>query len=284
MYVIKHLPRKKAAGSDEVTYEMMAASPPEQLAILLAGINQVLSGGEIPSCWKGGLLRLLSKREPAYLIENMRPVTLQQTVYKLTASVVAFRLQRVAEKAGVLESTQHGFRTQRQTHQAILKVKYAMEEARKTKGKIYLTYLDWFGAFGSVPTQLMFEVLREMNMADEDVRLLRVMFDGAWQQVDTPFGRTAKIPVERGTAQGNPLSPILFLIFLNLCLRHLLDAGVGVVHAARTEKGDRVRQNHAAFADDVVLLATKPGDMNLLLDRVREFSAWSGMELCLLKC
>ena len=102
--------------------------------------------------------------------------------------------------------------------------------------------------------------------------------------MDTPFGKTAKVRLERGTPQGDPLSPLLFIIFLNLCLRHVLAAGVGVVHSATDKEGKRYRQNHADFADDIVLVAETPGDMNLLLEHVREFSAWSGMELCLLKC
>ncbi len=100
------------------------------------------------------------------------------------------------------------------------------------------------------------------------------------------FGKTARVGLEWGMLQGGLLSPHLcvFIPGLNLCLRHRLDSGVGVGHAARTETGEQVRQNHVVFSDDVVLAAETQGDMNLLLDRVREFSNWSGMELCLLKC
>ena len=95
-YFLRHLPRRKAAGVDEVNYEMLASAPPNQQAIILEGLNQLLAGRKLPADWKGGKIRLLSKREPAHLIENMRPVTLLQTTYKLLSAVVTFRLQRMA--------------------------------------------------------------------------------------------------------------------------------------------------------------------------------------------
>jgi hypothetical protein len=140
-------------------------------------------------------------------------------------------------------------------HQAVWKIKYAIKEARRKKGGIYLAYLDWFGVFCSVPIQQMFLVLERMGLAQPDVDLLRGMFADQWLQVDTPFGKTVRVSLEQGTQQGDPLSLLLFIIFLNLCLRHVLDAGVGVTHAAMDENRARFRQNHAAFAEDIVLAA-----------------------------
>ena len=39
-----------------------------------------------------------------------------------------------------------------------------------------------------------------------------------------------------------------------------------------------------AFADDLALLATDPGKLNRMLERVREFAEWAGMELCVPTC
>ncbi len=189
-------------------YEMLAEAPENQRAILLEGLNQLLAGRRIPDDWKGGTIRLLSKREPAHVMENMRPVTLLQTTYKLLSAVVAFRLQRLTEKCGILETTQHGFRTFRETHHAIGKVKYAIEEARRKQGCVYLAYLDWFGAFCSVPIQQLFLVLERMGLAQEDMDLLRGMYSEQWLQVETPILKTASDRLERCTPQADPLSPL----------------------------------------------------------------------------
>ncbi len=82
-FFLRRLPRRKAAGADEIYYEMLAEEPDNHRAILLEGLNQLLAGRQVPDDWKGGTIRLLSKREPAHMLENMRPVTLLQTTYKL---------------------------------------------------------------------------------------------------------------------------------------------------------------------------------------------------------
>ena len=120
--------------------------------------------------------------------------------------------------------------------------------------------------------------MEAMGMHKDDVQLIRNAHEGAWLVVRTPFGDTARIKVTRGTPQGDALSPSLFNFFLNLCLRHLNDTGVGYTHACG------VRRNNTTFADDICLLATSVEDMNRLLARVASFAEWAGMELCIPKC
>ena len=84
--------------------------------------------------------------------------------------------------------------------------------------------------------------------------------------------------VTRGTPQGDCLSPSIFNLFINLCLRHLRSLGVGFNH----ECG--ISRSHTAFADDIALLTNTQREMNILLQGVKDFSQWSGMDLCLVKC
>eukprot|EP00961_Rhodomonas_salina_P067724 909480-Rhodomonas_salina.1 len=114
-------------------------------------------------------------------------------------------------------------------------------------------------------------------MHPSDVNTIRNAQAGAWVRVRTPFGETAQIEVLRGTPQGYCLSPSLFVFFINLCLRHLSAAGQGFEHACG------IRRSHTAFADDVALTAGSLQHMQNLLDRINEFCAWSGMEMCVLK-
>jgi hypothetical protein len=69
-------------------------------------VNDLLNGGELTDDWKGGLVRLLAKREPASQLENLRPVTLLNTIYKLFSGIVNYRLQRAMETRGVIEEAQ----------------------------------------------------------------------------------------------------------------------------------------------------------------------------------
>eukprot|EP00961_Rhodomonas_salina_P258665 3495295-Rhodomonas_salina.1 len=141
------------------------------------------------------------------------------------------------EHLGLLEDSQGGFRPGLQMQTSILKLTYAIEEARRSKA-VTLEH-------GS-----------------------RCALRAARQHGCKLLGGPSK----------DSLSPSLFVFFLNLCLRHLGTAGVGVVHACG------VCRNAACFTDDLALMATSIRDMNKLLAKVSEFAAWAGMELCVHKC
>eukprot|EP00961_Rhodomonas_salina_P120155 1616879-Rhodomonas_salina.1 len=66
-----------------------------------------------------------------------------------------------------------------------------------------------------------------MGLHANDISLLRELDTDTWLRVSTDFGDTAKVPTNRGSLQGDTLSPSIFAYFINLCLRLLDKAGVG---------------------------------------------------------
>ena len=61
----------------------------------------------------------------------------------------------------------------------------------------------------------------------------------------------------RGVKQGDPMSPFLFNLVLDTCLRKL-EGSVRLI--------DALRLNHIAFADDVVLIASKMDELQCIFD------------------
>jgi hypothetical protein len=66
------------------------------------------------------------------------------------------------------------------------------------------------------------------------------------------FGKTQPIPIQRGTIQGDTLSPCLFIIFLEPLLRWLHQGKNRYIF--RTSK---VTISSAAYADDLAVIANK---------------------------
>ena len=78
------------------------------------------------------------------------------------------------------------------------------------------------------------------------------------------FGKTSLIPIQRGTIQGDILSPYLFIIFLEPLLRWLQQGNNWYIFGT-----SKVKISSAAYADDLAAIANK-------LDK---FCAWAGMDL-----
>eukprot|EP00961_Rhodomonas_salina_P241966 3268712-Rhodomonas_salina.1 len=90
--------------------------------MIVVGINYLLEGGTLPNHWKGGMVCLLTKREPLYCLKNLRPITLLNTVYKLYTAVLTVQFQRAMEQQGILKISQDGSRPRHQTRQPVAKI------------------------------------------------------------------------------------------------------------------------------------------------------------------
>ena len=66
------------------------------------------------------------------------------------------------------------------------------------------------------------------------------------------FGKTKPIPIQRGTIQGDTLSPYLFIIFLEPLLRWLERGNNGYTFGT-----SKITINSAAYADDLASLTNK---------------------------
>eukprot|EP00961_Rhodomonas_salina_P045140 606384-Rhodomonas_salina.1 len=80
-----------------------------------------------------------------------------------------------------------------QTQTSIVRLQYAIDEARRTKGRIVIAMLDWFSAFDSVDLGRLYLLFEQLGMHRDDVDLLRRCHAGEWVTVRTPFGETARV-------------------------------------------------------------------------------------------
>ena len=93
------------------------------------------------------------------------------------------------------------------------------------------------------------------------------------------FGKTLSIPIQRGTIQGDTLSPYLFLIFLEPLLRWLQQGNNG--YTFRTSK---VKMSSATYADDLAAIANKLESLQIQLNKLDKFCEWPELDLGIPKC
>ena len=140
--------------------------------------------------------------------------------------------------------------------------------------------VDFRNAFNAMSQAALWAVMEELDIPDVD--LLKALYANATVRLKP--GRSdsnvdageATITFDTGVAQGSVLTPLLFLIFMNTLLRLLSAKGreMGISHGL--EGVDQF--NNMAFADDLSLFAQSVGDMQILLNEVQKFEAWSGSQ------
>ena len=159
-------------------------------------------------------MKLLKKKEPTDELKNWRPVCMANTEYKIYSRIITVRLQRIAEKHGILEETQEGFRAEHSTRRQVERLLHVLHKAKDANKQVYLTFLDFTNAFNSIDLEPSFRILEKYGIPDVDI--LRIMYKEAYFKAEAQGQHTGPIPLTRGTKQGDPLSPTLFNLVINI--------------------------------------------------------------------
>ena len=132
---------------------------------------------------------------------NYRPVCLQDTAYKILSAILTDRLYRLAERHGLLDPSQEGFRRLHSTQRQVQSLHWAFEAAADRREQLYCCYLDFAHAFNSDHDEALWRWLREVNISD--IELVQALYAEAYHEADLPYGRSAPIYLENGQKQSD---------------------------------------------------------------------------------
>ena len=283
-HLLMRMRNRKAPGQNKVASELWKHAPEWAQRILHSTINNVLSGAPMPDHWRGGTVQLLFKKLPYTELSNWRPVCLLNVSYRLFTSIVTRRLNRMVEHHGILDEAQEAFRFRRGTRRHFEAFMCAIRAAKRQGSSIVVSYLDFRNAFNSIDIQACLKILRAYNIPDVD--LLEEMYKEAYYSFRIPNGsHTARIPLTRGTKQGDPASPLIFNLTINMLFRMMARSGHAFKAILRDGLSKSLRSlNCKAYADDTTTITHDVHSTNALLEVVASFCEYSGMELRPDKC
>jgi hypothetical protein len=147
---IKRLTKGKAPGPDNIPNDIIKTLPPQCHDLIFLFFQHCYKQREIPTQWKHSKTILLHKKEDPTQLANYRPIALANTIYKLYTSTLTTLLTSYGEQHILLHFSQEGFRPQRNTSRQIQMIIASVEDARLTNKDIYITYIDFINAFGSI--------------------------------------------------------------------------------------------------------------------------------------
>ncbi|KAG0444711.1 hypothetical protein HPB47_013473 [Ixodes persulcatus] len=259
---------KTAMGSDGIPMSLIRGLGPRMRALVAESLTEILADAQVPETWKETRMKLLykGKGEKADL-GNYRPISITSVLYRMCTQIIRMRLQKWAEETEVLGELQNGFRTERCIEDNLFVVTQCIEVAAQEGRPLYAAFLDISKAYDTVDQNILWSRLRGLGINEADVNLLQALFDGVSVRIEWEDHMTKRIPVTRGLRQGCPLSPLLFMLYVALLEKALEQSDVGFDLPYRME-GAWKRQRIPAliYADDVVLLADSPEDLQVLLD------------------
>ena len=226
----------KAVGPDGIPVEVWRCLGEEGIDILWDLFNKIYQQEKIPEGWRNSLLLPIYKEKGDIQdCGNYRGIKLMPHTMKIYERVIEARIR---EETNVSEE-QFGFMPGRGTTDAIFVLRQVIEKYREKEKELHLVFIDLEKAYDRVPRQEVWRCLREKNVSEKYVRVIKDMYKGATTQVRSVVGTTEKFEVKVGLHQGSTLSPYIFYLLMDVIVADIKDQVPWSV----------------LFADDVVLVA-----------------------------
>jgi len=150
--------------------------------------------------------------------EMTRPLIFLPVIRKILSNVVLSRI--TAAVNGYLSLGQHAYRAGRSTTEVVWTAQWLVATAEKYEERIHIMALDLSKAFDSLDRGTLIQILEENNLAGEDeLRIISYLLSETTLRVKVGSNISETFKTSIGTPQGDALSPILFLIYLEHILR-----------------------------------------------------------------
>ena len=274
---IKSLKKNKSPGIDGLTYEFYQIFWEKLEPHFMSMINETFEKGHLPLSTRKAILRVIFKKGERNLLQNYRPISLNNCDYKIITFVLAHRLQTVI--SNIVSKDQSGYIKNRYIGCSARLINDIIEYCEKHQSPGALICLDFQKAFDSLNWDFMFCTLKKFGFGENFMKWIHILYTKSTFCVTNNGWISQDSVMERGIRQGCPISALLFILAVEILSIK--------VKGNSNIQGIQLFQNTPhiiQYADDTTLTLRDENSLTNTLEVLREFSHMSGLKLNLSKC
>lgn len=212
--VVKNLSSNKSPGSDGFNGDLLKKCwyiIAQDFYALLAAFYE----GEI--CLhsiNGSYVTLVPKKDAPTLVGDFRPISLLNSSIKLITKLLANRLQKVI--INLVHTNQYGFIKTRTIHDCLAWAFEYLHLCHKSKKEIIIVKLDFKKAFDKVEHHVILDILKHKGLGKKWLNWMEMIMNSATSSILLNGVPGKTFHCKRGVRQGDPLSPLLFVLAADL--------------------------------------------------------------------
>jgi len=243
--------------------------------VLTTLFDKIMVQKQYPSEWSVGVVTPVPKpKGDINVMDNYRAITVGSAISKIFAQVIMNRMNDWAESHEMRAATQFGFRKGMGTTEAIFMLRHLVDKAQMSDKHLFTAFIDFKKAYDSVPRALLWRCLKKLGIHGSLMEILEQMYSSVRLQVKLDNVMGAEFQSNIGVKQGDPLSPLLFGLYIDRFASFLRD---------RCPKGDVICGNEIVqllfYADDLAMVTHDPQLLQDYLKTLETFCQATGLNV-----
>ena len=247
---------------------------------LIEAVTSFFTRGHILTEINHTFITLIPKSDKAAKVSQFRPISLCNTIYKIISKILATRLKPLLHK--IISPWQSAFvpgRVIQDNSIIAYEVLHTMKNKRGSGGLMALK-IDTEKAFDTIEWPFLLNILRLHGFNSKWINWVNQCISTPTFSIllnGSPFGHFKS---SRGLRQGDPLSPFLFIIGVDILSRLLQKAeSLGNLHGIQLSPSCP-QISHLQFADDLLIFSkANSSNASTILECLSSYQAWSGQKI-----
>ncbi|GFS17897.1 LINE-1 reverse transcriptase homolog [Elysia marginata] len=209
----------RVQGSDNVSGEFLKFAPHLTDNKIAKILNQTFERHEDLNINEGLLIALPKSGKPKGPPQNLPLITLLNSIRKVLSTIILNRIRPKIET--YISHSQSGFRPNRSTSDVVWAHRWLSAKIFNTPNlQLNITGIDMSAAFDTIDRTLLLKTLREIINEDE-LRIVQFLLSKTTLDVKINGTNTTQLfTTNVGTPQGDSLSPVLCIVYLENALRN----------------------------------------------------------------
>ena len=273
---IKQIKENKSPGIDGIPIELY-----KQFWHLLENpyfsmINESIRNNILPFTTRTAVLSIIHKSGDKTNLKNYRPLSLNNTDYKIIAQVYSSRLQSVVRD--IVNNDQTGYIKDRNILTSVRKVIDIFEYVEEKNNDGAMIFIDYEKAFDSIEHNFIFKTLEKFNFGKTFIHMIKLFYTDPTYKIKNNGWLSAPHLMQRGIRQGCSLSALLFVLCVEILAQKIrTDDEINGIKI-----GD-VEYKISQYADDATIFISNTKSIDTAFIIFEQFERNAGLKLNLLK-
>ena len=228
---------------------------------------------EYPRLWGEGIIVPIFKGGCQDEASNYRGITLINIMGKIYSQILLNRLNKWAEEEEKILDNQFGFQKGKSTVDCIFTFYSIIAKTLGSKEKLYCVFIDYEKAFDKVDRSFLWQKLILEKVSSKLVKTLNAMYSVVKSCVRHRSAYSRFFHSYIGLKQGDPCSPILFMLFINDIVQNIKSDSNDIFTV------DDMQLFLLLYCDDAVVFAKSPEVLQSMLYDIETYCTQWGLKI-----